>query len=333
MRWQRRCISIAVLLILALSIVVSDGKIGYSIGASAGGTSWIIDRYTQNLSLNLVENIAGSGNFSRYNRIEGNSGMKYLERSSAVSGGTTTINQTSKLICIEGPVYITYALQDSMREIENPETEYSRLSSNGTAKIMIDEFWPSFFSNYKKITYRGRGIKNLERYNNNEEIISTYTDSWMLTKESLYSYFNNRTKVEAKVTPSGVLEEYRSNESSIYLLEHKSIGSLSHIEFSKEKPLSKENKWPAEDSELHLSQDYKGHVEMKLKITRGRSFLPGPLTQESDEYLPCCTDAHGISSWIWDAPSTEINENCIFNCAFYPTNLQRSKNHVSEPSP
>jgi hypothetical protein len=76
--------------------------VGYSVGIFADGSSWQIDRSTQNLSLGIVERIYGSGNFSRYNYIKDISGLEFSEKASAVRGGNVSMNESTRFVSIEG---------------------------------------------------------------------------------------------------------------------------------------------------------------------------------------------------------------------------------------
>ncbi len=163
---------------------------GYNIGISVDGASWQIDRSTQNLSLGIVERIYGNGNFSRYNYIKDISGVEFSEKASAVRGGNISLNESTRFISIEGPVFIKYALKSSYNKKEDDE-EKRKLILKESAKVTINEYWPIFFLNYKSISYFGKGIKTSERYDENGESISTYSDSWMLQKQVVYAYQRN----------------------------------------------------------------------------------------------------------------------------------------------
>jgi hypothetical protein len=266
--------------------------VGYSIGIFADGSSWQIDRSTQNLSLGIVERIYGSGNFSRYNYIKDISGLEFSEKASAVRGGNVSMNESTRFVSIEGPVFIKYALRSSYNRLEDDE-EKQKLTLKESAKVEINEYWPVFFLNYKSISYFGRGIKTSERYDDNGESVSTHSDSWMLQKQSLYNSFSNRTDISVAINPSSVLSTRNSNSSSQYLLDLKSIGSISSIDIKKTRPSDEVVSNSPAETLLHISQDYRGGVEMRMKYA-SKGYLSPPLN-ESDEYIPCCMDS-GLNS-------------------------------------
>lgn len=261
---------------------------GYNIGISVDGASWHIDRSTQNLSLGIVERIFGSGNFSRYNYIKDISGVEFSEKASAVRGGNISLNESTRFISIEGPVFVKYALKGSHSKKENDE-ENRELALKESAKITINEYWPILFLNYKSISYFGRGIKTSEKYYNNGESVSTYSDSWMLQKQSLYNLLGNRTDISVAVNPYSVISTRNSNKSSQYLLDLKSIGSISSVDIKRTRPPDEVVSVNPAETLLQISQDYRGGVEMRMKYASKGYLSPTPLS-EPDEYIPCCMD-------------------------------------------
>lgn len=79
----------SVLLLMSLLLFgTSLATISYEIDATVGGNEWRLARATQNLSFSLDGSVIGSGNFSRYSKMNNNAGIKSKEQSSAVKGGT-----------------------------------------------------------------------------------------------------------------------------------------------------------------------------------------------------------------------------------------------------
>jgi len=200
-------IGIISLLLISLFVCYSSGKEGYSIEVDVNGTAWGIDRSTQNLNLNIEGKVSGFGNISRNNRIRSISGVSFSEKSSVVRGGNLSMEDRIQLVAKERPVYIQYVLGSV------GATEY--------AKIGIDERWITQFINYKNISYLGEGgIRTSERYEDNGEHIFSYTDSWKLSKESMYVSFNNRTIILAEIYPNSIKVDRSSNKSSLYFNEY-----------------------------------------------------------------------------------------------------------------
>ncbi len=249
------------LLIVLFFVGCTSGKVAYDVGVDVDGTSWGVDRSTQNFNFNVEGNVIGSGNFSRNNCINGISGLSYNERSSVVRGGNISIEESMQLVAKEGPVLIKYGLQSAVLNSSNS-------TKNEYGQIAIDERWTTHYKNYKKISYLGEGgLKTFERYNDNGEIISTYTDSWRLSRESIYASFNNRTVIQAKIAPGSVMVDRASNKSSLYFLDLKSMGSLTRIDLMSIRPTDESVLSVSEERVSRNFQEYAGYVETKLTIS------------------------------------------------------------------
>ncbi|HOO54347.1 MAG TPA: hypothetical protein PLX30_08930 [Methanothrix sp.] len=267
-------ICIISLLLISLFFGHSTGKEGYDIEVDVDGTSWGIHRSTQNLNLNIEGKVSGSGNFSRNNYISGISGVSFGEKSSVVRGGNLSLEDRTVLVAKERPVFIKYGIQSGC----GAECKES-------AKIDIDERWISQFINYNKVSYVGEGgIRTSECYDDNGEIVSTYSDSWRLTKESTYISLNNRTVISAEILPNSVRVDRASNKSSLYFLDLESVGALTRIDLMSMRPSDEKLSDISEESISRNLQHYAGHVKTELMV--------------SDQ-------------WVTTCPIDEINETYI----------------------
>ena len=281
--------------LLAISMVVgcTSAKEGYIIETRADGTSWGIDRSTQNLNFSIEGVVSGSGNFTRDNRINTLAGISFREKSSAVRGGSISLEDDMELQAREKPVTIKY----------NLESVFVNGTEHGRSNIVIDEQWMTYFRNYNNINYIGESIRAYDRYDDNGEISSVYSDSWKLSKESSYSSFNNRTIILAKITPNSVAVDRLSNKSSIYFLDLSSIGSLTRIDLISKRPNDEKVYDVSRESISRNTQDYAGMVETTLKVSDFSSFrLDGNYTLNGNytlyengnadytNYLSCCNN-------------------------------------------
>lgn len=246
-------ICIISLLFISFFATYSSGKEGYNIKVDVDGTAWGIDRSTQNLNLNIEGKASGSGNFYRNSYIKGISGVSFSEKSSAVRGGNLSLEDRTSLVAKERPVFIQYVLGSG-------STEY--------AKVGIDERWITEFVNYKNISYLGEGgIRTSERYDDNGERIFTYSDSWKLSKESMYISFNNRTIISAEVNPNSIKVDRASNKSSLYYLDLESVGALTRIDLTSTRPSDEKVSDISKELVSRNLQDYAGHVKTELLVS------------------------------------------------------------------
>jgi len=252
----------SLLLVVSLFIGSTYGMECYNLEANADGTCWGIDRSTQTLNFNIEGNVVGSGNFSRNNYINRISGVNYREKSSAVWGGNVSLEDNMQLAAREGPVLIKYNLES----IFVGDKEYGRL------KTVIDERWINYFRNYNTINYAGHGVRTYERYDDNGEITSTYSNSWKLSKESGYITSNDRTIILTEVAPGSVAIDRFSNKSSTYSLDLSSIGSITCIDLMSTRPTDENVYDVSEESVSRNTQEYSGLVETTLTVSDFSSF-------------------------------------------------------------
>ncbi len=264
-------------LILCSLISSSSARMGYDIIASAGGPSFELHRSTQYMDFSLSGSVKGTGNFSRLSRITQFAGVSAKEDTSSAKAGALDYSEQVLLKAREGPVIVTINLESSNLTDDSNQTSNQTLVINSTSYITIDETWPTYFANSKKISYLGPGIRTRERYNNNGDVIGTFIDSWKLSKDSLYRSHLNRSITDIGLTPNSTYVERSTNRSSKYQLQLDSIGTSTHIDATQtslNKPLTR------------ISQDYVGSQNMLLKIGMDDSVIP---FKDDDEWLNCCS--------------------------------------------
>lgn len=309
-----QCLSL--LSILLLAIGSSDATIGYSIVAQVdGGPAFYLSRETHNMTFSLDGNVSGYGNFTRFNRIKNIAGINSNEQSSAVRGGDMSIDEKQRLQTMEGPVSIYIELASATEYISvpdplNPSNFILIPVIKESASIESDEFWPSAYANYKKMSYRGPKVHNKEFYDNNGDIATTSIDSWNLNKESLYRTNLNRTLIHADITSSQLFVTKSLNRSTFYALNMDSTGSLTHLGFAKANAagISSEGITPLKP-DAFISEDYVGQHTIKIKVNMGDYVYRNRI---EDGWLPCCQGGYSDMS---KSDRRGLSSDSIFNCS------------------
>jgi hypothetical protein len=282
-------VSISFMLFLIFYVGLSNATLGYSIYTSTDGVSWSIDRYTENLTWNLDENIVGMGNFSRYNYVKPISDLSYVEKSSAARGGKLSLKEITNFKSKEGAVSVGYSLQSVVNNTDQNSTN----NDTDRVKVSIYDAWPFYFTNQRTLLYEGHGIKTSEKYESSGDIISTYSNSWKLKKDSIFLTSNNKTLISIQLTPQGIIRDRHSNKKLTYLLDVQSQGNKESLDVLKTTPSDEKTSKFYDDNITRISQDYVGQINMKLKIVSNDTI---PWLQENDSYnnsldaLPCCSD-------------------------------------------
>jgi hypothetical protein len=300
----------AFFLCVIVLILPAHCYMGYDIVATVDSTKWVIHRYTVNFLFSKEENIAGNGNFSRYRYINNIAGMNTKEQSYSLAGNLT---HEEKLImrASEGPVVISIGLDDYTFPDEN-YTENMTLDVS-SAKISIDERWPAYFADYKKISYLGPGIASRDYYDNNGDIVSNSAKSWKLSKESYYRGYLNRTIIDVNIAPGSVIENRYRNSSSRYHLLMKSIGEKTQLGIVRQKMYTNETKFGRPDRYLVMSQDYVGQFNIALSVDMD-NFVDR--VKEDDDWMPCCFGGYLTEPTYYQKGSKGFGSNLtnIFDC-------------------
>jgi len=304
--------AIALLLLVTLLLTeTSIAYISYTIDARVGGSEFILNRATQNLTFTVDGTIAGSGNFSRYSKIKNNVGVKSDERTSAVRGGYLSLAEKKRLETVEGPVVIVVDAQSYQSNTTIPDPEggppHFITTVSESAYITVDEAWPYGYADYRKISYEGPGIRTLERDESEGDVVLSSSDSWKLEKESLYNTYKNRTFYDVYITPSGVIANQFSNRSSFYALNLESTGSLSHLDIIQQST--------PRNPETRITQDYSGQHNMTLKVKMDNYFYR-VIDEDADAWLPCCFEGYLTMPTYYQRGTNGFGSNVkgIFDC-------------------
>lgn len=285
---------------------------GYNVAASVGGTTWSVERSTKNLSYDLNGTIYGAGNFSRYNYVKPISDLAYTEKSSAVRGGNLSLNEIVGFRSREGIVSVSYA----MKSVINKDDQNS--TNNESAIVSIGDAWPFYFSNQRMLLYEGRGIKTFEKYESSGDIISSYSNSWKLKKDSIFLSANNKTKISIRLNPQGIIRERHSNKKMKYLLNVQSLGNMESLDIIRRAPSDERTSKAVDDNITRISQEYKGQVSMKLKI-ESKDTLPwlpdNESYNQSQDYLSCCSNDFvldpQVMKFMGPCGSTNVSQSII----------------------
>ena len=307
---------LTLLSILLLAVGSSDAAIGYSIVAQVdGGPAFYLTRETHNMTFSLDGNVSGNGNFTRFNRVTNIAGINSNEQSSAVRGGSLAIDEKQRLQTKEGPVSIYLELASATEYISvpdplNPSNFILVPVIKESASIDSDEFWPSAYANYKKMSYRGPKVHNREFYDNNGDIATTSIDSWNLNKETLYRTNLNRTMIHADITSSQLFVTKSQNRSSFYALNMDSTGSLTHLGFAKSAPAGSPSKGiTPQKPDVSISEDYIGQQTIRIKVNLD-DFVNR--NRVEDGWLPCCQGGYND---MFKSDRIGLNSDSVFNCS------------------
>lgn len=278
-RWAWLVFLLSLLLLPSLSYA----NVGYDINAQVGPIGFTLHRATENLNLSIDGSISGKGNFSRLTHINELAGVQADEKSSCTKKSDLNYSEQLRLQSREGPVYVVLNLQsNNISEINQTNPSFVLKEF---ADIYVDEHWPAYFANIKRISYYGPGIRTSEKYTNNGDVVSSYIDSWKLNKVSLYRTYVNRTIIDINVTPSGVFLDKSQNKSSLYSLGMQSTGSLTHIDIAQRGSIGL--KYGRGNEIINgISEDYRGQQSINLKVGLNGYIIKQP-TQQID-WLPCC---------------------------------------------
>jgi hypothetical protein len=261
------------ILLLFLLIYPSTARMGYDVVASAGGPTFELHHSTKYMSFSLDSSVRGSGNFSRLNSITDITGVSSKEATSATRNGTLNCSEQIRLATREGPVLVTASLNSYNLSDKN----YSSLIFSDTARINVEENWPTSFANLKRIAYAGPRIRSRERYENNGDIVATSISSWKLSKQSIYRASRNRTIIFASITPKEVVLDVATNKSSSYALGLQTTGELTTLDVIE--------RGSSGEIANRVTEEYRGSQNMSLLIKMNSILLKPPM---NETWLDCC---------------------------------------------
>jgi hypothetical protein len=269
-----------ILVVLIFLIASSSATMSYDIVVDVSGTGAEIHRYTSNLTMTMTGLVTGVGNFSRLTHIQSTSGIKQDEATSSTKKGNLSYQETKSFLSREGPVIIGVVLKSESKNLTPVDPQPGNINitvKSESADVNVQEYWPAILVNYNKIEYKGPEIRARERYENNGDIIATSIDSWDLIKQSLYRTSINKTVIDLHVIPGKVVEDIAQNKTSLYALESKSTGALTHLDLIKGANDC--------DSVSRVSEDYRGQQTISLTARMNGSIRnPKP----DYDWIPCC---------------------------------------------
>ena len=281
---------LSILFALLFIMPSANGLMGYDISARVNDSSLEIHRSIQDMKFDAKGLVNGFGNFSRYSSIDGFAGVRAHELSSSPLAGRIGYADRMVLRTGEGPVQIAAKLQSNVIYSDNiysdnvysgndsDRNESRKIETSEYGKIDIDENWKAHFANQKRILYSGPGIRVREIYENNGDYVESSLESWELSRGSIYRTALNRTLISANLTSQGAnLEEY-SNKSTVFLLNHSSVGRNTHIDIGRIDH--------SDQTESRIIEDYTGQQNITLSLSMGDWIMK---LDDDREWLDCCS--------------------------------------------
>ncbi len=273
---------LALVMLLCMLMPPSASRMGYDIIATIPGSAIEIHRTTDYINFSMDGSVKGTGNFSKLAHITKYAGIETKELSASPKESDLEYDERFQLLSRYGPVYATIDLQS----INLTNGTVGPIFINGAADVVVDEAWPTYISDYKKISYLGPGLTSIEKYDNNGDTISKYLDSWKLSKESLYQTFINRSIISINISSTGIKAERFTNRSTLYQLSQSSIGAAARLDASQRS---------LNGNIARVSQDYIGSHEMDLRL--GMSDIIKKNISD-DNWLDCCSDYSDYSDYL-----------------------------------
>ena len=272
-------------LVFYLFIPSANGIMGYDISARVNDSTLEIHRSIQEMKFNSAGLVDGFGNFSRYSSIEGFSGIRAHEVSSSPRPGRIGYADQLALRMGEGPVQIKAMLQSNVihsgddANLNESQSQNMAISEYGI--IEVDEKWKAFMGSRKRILYSGPGMRAEEIYENNGDYMKSSLESWELSRESLYQTALNRTLISANLTAQGVNMNHYSNKSTVFMLDHRSVGRNTHIDIRR---INRPNE--AEEAECRITEDYIGQQNINMSLNMGDWIMR---LDDDRGWLDCCS--------------------------------------------
>jgi len=270
-------------LVFYLFIPSANGIMGYDISARVNDSILGIHRSIQEMKFNAAGIVDGFGSFSRYSSIEGFSGIRAHDISSSPRPGRIGYADQFALRMGEGPVQIKAMLQSNGEYSGNDSNfnESQKMSISEYGTIEVDEKWKAFMGSRKRILYSGPGMRAEEIYENNGDYMKSSLESWELSRESLYQTALNRTLISANLTAQGVNMNHYSNKSTVFMLDHRSVGRNTHIDIRR---MNSPNE--AEKADCRIIEDYIGQQNINMSLNMGDWIMK----QDDDRgWLDCCS--------------------------------------------
>lgn len=260
-------------LILASILPFASARYGYTITVEvddgSNSTTWSRSFSAMDaLTLQSESKVSGEGNFSKYNRITGFSGISMKEATSGIQGKLAESNKL-KVASSQGEIIINGEIYNESNPI-NPNLP--PIKSRERVNIEINETAPAFVSNQGEILFRGKAIYNRNYYTNKDYRIETdYTGKFLNKKVAYGSIFRN-SLADVDITSTDIREFEGENRSMAFGLSSTSEG------------LSEFKMISCSDDAL-IEETHAGSFTISRKILMDTSFQ---LNKNEDDWIHCC---------------------------------------------
>ncbi len=239
------------------------GKVGYGIHAtvndSNASTSWGWGHSTTVIEFNSVSSCKGTGNSSKYIKIDALAGVGLMENTHTNMGRL----QEERLLTAGSAA--NYILIDE--NISNNSNKYS---------VIINESMPTYLLSIEDITYRGDGIYKRNSYTNNNDKIMTNYQAKRFSESLAYVARYRNALIMAEVTPNKIVEFDGENFSSTIQMESSS-DIYSGFEFH--------------SMDEFIEEDYIGSFNLARKISKEHVFQKRDY-EDLDSLPALCSDEY-----------------------------------------
>jgi hypothetical protein len=277
---QRLLIIISAILILISIFPLASGRYGYTINVMVddgnNSTTWSRSFSAMDaLTLQSESKVSGEGNFSKYSRISGFSGISLKEATSGIQGKLAESNKL-KVASSQGEITINGEVYNETNLTNSPDLP--PIESKERVHIETNETTPAFVSNQGEILFRGKAIYNRNYYANGDCSIETdYSGKFLNKKVAFGSVFRNSLS-DVDITATKIRAFEGENRSLAFGLSSTSEG------ISKFRTISDANDGLIE--EIHT-----GSFTISRKILMDINFQ---LDKEEDDWIRCCLPAHEL---------------------------------------
>jgi hypothetical protein len=316
--WFNKSMIIVVLLVYILSPNAAS-YMGYDVEVTVGSTKWELHRQTQYLTFSVDSYVKGQGKSSKYDLLKDFAGINKKDTGYSKQGDLES-QEKMLLRTGEGPVIITvgadtYNVTCDPNAPGDSDSCDSKIIIKESADTRVEEYWPAYLANYKKISYLGAGFKEKEIYVNNGDKISTNLDSVKLSKECLYRSTLNKTQITAYITPEGIKEDRKYNRTSSYQIALDSTGPLANFAASRSNPYGESTRFARPQEDLFISQDYRGSVQMSFKMNL-KEHIYYLNNQQNESWLNCCDGGYLTMPTYYQKGSKGFGSKAkgIFDC-------------------
>jgi hypothetical protein len=277
---RKLLIILSAILILTSVLPLASARYGYTLCVEVNdgynSTTWCRSFSAMDaLTLQSESKAAGNGNFSKYSRVTGTSGISFLETTSGSQGKLAESNKL-KVLSLEGEITINGVVYNQ----SNPITDSTLppIKSEERVHIETNETAPFLISNQGEILFRGKAINNRNYYANGDYKIETAYSGKFLNKKVAYGSVFRNSLSDVDMTATSIRAFEGENRSMALGLSSTSEG------VSEFKIISGSNNALME--EIHA-----GSFTISRKILMGNSFQFNKTNNEEDDWMPCCLSA------------------------------------------